>query len=430
MRIAIIGSGISGLGAAWLLRDTHQITLYEAQSRLGGHSHTIDIDYNGTQIPVDAGFIVYNELNYPNLTALFVHLGVASEASDMSFAVSTANGAVEWASGSLDKVFAQRRNLFRPRFISTLLEIRRFNKTAPHDLACGRLDGLTLDTYLERGKYSQSFRASYLFPMGGAIWSMPYGRMLDFPAESFVSFCNNHFLLSQQRPRWRTVTGGSREYVKKLTEPFAGNIRVATPVTAISRCANQVQVQDTNGMIELYDHVIIAAHADHALGMLADADPLESKILGNIRYAQNIAYVHRDAALMPRTRKAWASWNYISAAGDEPLVPVSYWMNRLQNIDHCKPLFITLNPQRLPRAELTFAALEFDHVQYDMHSLSAQRQLKTIQGNRNTWYCGAWTAHGFHEDGLCSGLDVAEQLGAPARPWSKTAVLAFREAAE
>lgn len=430
MRIAIIGSGISGLGAAWLLHDTHQITMYEAKHRLGGHSHTIDVDYDGTQIPVDAGFIVYNELNYPNLSALFAQLGVASEASDMSFAVSTANGAVEWASGSLDNVFAQRRNLFRPRFISTLLEIHRFNKSAPRDLACGKLDGLTLEQYLQHGGYSQSFRANYLFPMGGAIWSMPYGRMLDFPAESFVSFCNNHFLLSQQRPQWRTVSGGSREYVKKVTEPFAANIRVETPVTAITRCADQVRVLDAKGMTEMYDHVIIAAHADHALCMLADADPLENKILGNIRYAQNIAYVHRDAALMPRTRKAWASWNYISAAGDEPLVPVSYWMNRLQNIDHSKPLFITLNPQRLPRPELTFAAHEFDHVQYDVNSLMAQRRLKSIQGNRNTWYCGAWTAHGFHEDGLRSGLDVAEQLGAPARPWVKAAVPAFREAAE
>ncbi len=430
MRIAIIGSGISGLGAAWLLHTSHDITVYEAESRTGGHSHTVNVDYEGYQIPVDAGFIVFNEQNYPNLTALFARLGVATEASDMSFAVSTGNGAVVWASGNLNNVFAQRRNLFSRQFISTMFEIQRFNKTAPCDLAGGKLHGLTLQEYLDRGNYSKGFRANYLFPMGGAVWSMPNGKMLDFPAESFVTFCNNHFLMSRQRPRWRTVTGGSREYVNKLTAPFSHRVRMATPVTSVTRQLNTVRVRDANGGDAIYDHVIIATHADQALRMLGDADFRERDILGKVRYAANLAYVHRDSSLMPRLQNAWASWNYMSAGDREQAVSVSYWMNRLQNIDSTKPLFITLNPLRPPHPELTFMALEFDHVQYDMNSLRAQQQLQSIQGARNTWFCGAWTAHGFHEDGLCSGLAIAEQLGGTVRTWSNTQSRAFKEAAE
>lgn len=430
MRIAIIGSGVAGLGAAWLLHDAHDITLYESDNRIGGHCNTVDIDYDGEQIPVDTGFIVYNENNYTNLTALFAALGVKSEASDMSFAVSSGGGKIEWGSGSLNTVFAQRRNLFRPRFLSTLKEIQRFNKNAPFDMERGALRGLTLNAYLDQQGYSKDFRANYLFPMGGAIWSMPNSGMQGFPAESFVSFCNNHFLLSRDRPRWRTVSGGSREYVKKLTAPFADRIRANSPVVRVCNTDGKVLVQDADGQQTFFDHAIIAAHGDQALRMLEAPAPLEREILGHVNYAPNIAYVHRDTALMPRLRKVWSSWNYISYDGADTQLSVSYWMNRLQNIRAEKPLFITLNPVTLPKPELTFAAIEYDHVQYDMKCLQAQRRLNMIQGVRNIWYCGAWTAHGFHEDGLCSGLAVAEQISGIRRPWAEPAAQTLQEAAE
>ena len=418
MRLAIIGTGISGLGAAWLLHRAHDITVYEADTRIGGHSHTVDIDYDGVRIPVDTGFIVYNEDNYPNLTALFAELGIGSEASDMSFAVSTGGGDIEWGSDSLNSLFAQRRNLFRPRFISTLLEIQKFNKNAPADLKRGALDNLTLDAYLNQQNYSKEFRANYLFPMGGAIWSMPGAGMAAFPAESFVSFCHNHFLLSTDRPKWRTVSGGSREYVNKLIAPFTGRIRTHAPVISVSPAGDKVAVREAGGREALFDHVLIAAHADQAVRMLVSPDQEERDILGAINYAPNIAYVHRDAALMPRRRRVWSSWNYVSQERSSPRISVSYWMNRLQNIPHATPLFITLNPEVPPRPELTFTAIPYDHVQFNMPCLRAQRRLPLIQGRNNIWYCGAWTGHGFHEDGLVSGLAIAERIGGVMRPWA------------
>ena len=430
MQIGIIGSGVSGLGAAWLLHRKHEITVFEAEDRIGGHSNTIEVNYDGMRIPVDTGFIVYNEANYPNLMALFNCLEVATEASDMSFALSSGGGAIEWASGNLDKVFAQRRNVFSPKFLSTIKEIWRFNKTAPADLANGVMRGRTLKEYLDLGGYSPSFRSHYLFPMGGAIWSMPNGGMQEFPAESFVSFCHNHSLMSPRRPRWRTVSGGSREYVKKLIAPFSHRIRTGAPVTGVHREKEKICIRSGKEQKDYFDHVIIAAHSDQALAMLSDATAQERDVLGRIRYAPNLAYVHRDPALMPRLRKVWSSWNYISGADTGQTMSVSYWMNRLQNIDAEKPLFITLNPIRPPAEELTFAAIAFDHVQYDMPGLDAQRRLSQIQGARNIWFCGAWTGHGFHEDGLCSGLEVAEHISGLIRPWARTSSSPLLKAAE
>ncbi len=422
MRIAIIGAGISGLGAAWLLHKAHDISVYEAQPRLGGHSHTLTIDYDGEQIPVDAGFVVYNNQNYPNLKALFKQLHVATEPSDMSFAVSTANGAIEWGSDNLNTLFAQRRNLFSARFLSTLLHIRRFNQIAPIDLANGVLAGRTLGEYLDHRNFSDSFRSHYLFPMGGAIWSMPLQGMNNFPAESFVAFCRNHYLMAQKCPRWRTVSGGSHEYVNKITAPFTRKIRKATAVTKITRRAGQVRVCDATGGEDVFDHVIVAAHADQTLAMLGDASAQERHILGAFLYAPNTAYVHRDPALMPRLKQVWSSWNYLSCDNVQPAVSVSYWMNRLQNIPHNQPLFITLNALQAPRPELTFAEIQFAHVQYDLPALHAQRALADIQGSGNIWYCGAWTGHGFHEDGLASGLAIAERIGKCVRPWDIAAI--------
>lgn len=432
MRIAIIGSGISGLGAAWMLHRQHDIVLYEAEPRPGGHSNTIDLDYDGENVAVDTGFIVYNEANYPNLTALFSALDVPNVASDMSFAVSVGGGAVEWAGDNLRTVFAQRRNLVRPAFLRMLRDILRFNKRAPIDLAAGVLDGLTLGDYLVAQRYSQPFQQHYLLPMGGAIWSTSMRGMLDFPAQSFITFCENHFLLSRDRPRWRTVAGGSREYVKRLTALFPDAVRLGCPVVRVSRQADgQVAVHDAHGGTAHFDQVILAVHGDQASAMLDAPDAEEAEILGAISYAPNIAYVHRDPALMPRRRGIWASWNYLSAKGaqEDATVAVTYWMNRLQNIDPQKPLFVTLNPPVMPRPEMTFATLAYDHVQYDMRTLRAQRALPSIQGRGGIWYCGAWTAHGFHEDGLRSGIEVAEKLGATC-PWERSSATNYKVAAE
>jgi uncharacterized protein len=421
MRIAIIGGGIAGNAAAWALTTStrHEVTLYEREARLGGHSATVDIDYDGTPISVDTGFIVYNELNYPNLTALFAHLGIPTQASDMSFSVSARGGAFEWSGRTermLGGLFAQRANLVSPAFLKMLAEMGRFNRMAPIDRRAGVLAGLTLGDYLALRKFSTRLRDDYLIPMGAAIWSMPIAGMLEFPAESFISFFENHHLMSWNRPQWRTVSGGSRRYVEVLTAPFAGRARLESAVTRILRHDLGVDVQDASGRARRFDQVIIAAHSDQALAMLGDASPSERAVLTPIRYAGNDVYLHRDPRLMPKRTAAWSSWNVLKGEDGRVPVAVTYWMNALQGIDpHC-PLFVSLNPPFSPRQDLTFARLAYDHPQYDRAALAAQGKLDTIQGVRRTWFCGAWTGHGFHEDGLRSGLAVAETLGATI-PW-------------
>lgn len=419
MRIAVIGSGIAGNSAAWALSERHDVTLYEKRARPGGHSATVDIDYDGTRLAVDTGFIVYNELNYPNLTALFDHLGVASEASDMSFSFSLDGGVREWSGSSLGTIFGQRRNMVSPRFLWMLREILRFNRLCVLDRACGDLVGLSLGDYLQRRKFSPGFASDYLLPMGAAIWSTPPAHMLEFPAENFVAFFENHRLVNHDRPVWRTVTGGSRSYVERLLSPLQGRVRLATPVAEVTRRKGRVHVRDTSGQEDVFDHVVLASHTDQTLAMLADATPEERNILGAIRYRPNQVYLHRDRALMPRRRRVWASWNYI--ASSDPGAPyrdasVSYWMNRLQNLPGDKPVFVSLNPLVPPRDDLTFGAFEYDHPQFDAAAIAAQKALGQIQGDRNTWFCGAWCGHGFHEDGLVAGLSVAEAIGCDI-PW-------------
>jgi predicted NAD/FAD-binding protein len=432
MRIAVIGSGISGNSAAWALNELHDVVLYEKRERPGGHSATADIDYDGVRISVDTGFIVYNELNYPNFTALLDHLGVASEISDMSFALSADNGKLEWSGHSLNSVFAQRRNLVSPRFLRMLRDIFRFNSKAVEDLKAGRLSTQTLGSYLEREQYSSGFINDYLLAMGAAIWSTPINEMRDYPAESFVAFFENHRLLSFDRPLWRTISGGSRNYVEKLLAPLHGKIRLGKPVTEVLRQNGQVLVRDESGHQDVFDHVILACHTDQSLSMLADPSPLEREILSSIRYRPNEVYLHRDEALMPKRKKVWASWNYMSdrEAGETRDVTVSYWMNRLQNFDHSRPVFVTLNPYAPPREDCTFAKYIYDHPQFDATAQQAKARLGEIQGMNNTWFCGAWCGHGFHEDGLSSGLDVARALGARL-PWDReTDAGTYLEAAE
>jgi len=420
MRIAVIGSGISGNSAAWALSSLHDVVLYEKRLRPGGHSATADIDYDGTRLSVDTGFIVYNELNYPNFTALLDHLGVASEFSDMSFALSADDGKLEWCGDNLNAIFAQRKNLVSPRFLRMLRDIFRFNKKAVDDLHRGNLSGVTLGGYLEREGYSAGFINDYLLAMGAAIWSTPINEMRAYPAESFVAFFENHRLLSFERTLWRTVTGGSRNYVERLLAPLAGRIRLGTPVTEILREDGKVIITDSSGHTDTFDQVVLASHTDQSLAMLGDPSPAEREILGSIRYRPNEVYLHRDENLMPKSKRVWASWNYMSdrEAGETRDVTVSYWMNRLQNIDRSKPVFVTLNPFQAPHEDRTFAKYVYDHPQFDARALAAKNRLEEIQGVNNTWYCGAWRGHGFHEDGLASGLDVARALGARL-PWDR-----------
>ncbi len=420
MRIAVIGTGIAGNAAAWALStgSDHDITVYEKDSRIGGHSATMDVDYDGVTIPVDTGFIVFNELNYPNLVALFAHLDVATEASDMGFAVSSNNGSMEWAgrtSGILDGLFARRRNIVSFAHLNMIREMFRFNKSALDDRAAGRLTSESIGTYLDRGGYSKRFRDEYLVPMGAAIWSMPPQSLVEFPADSFIAFFDNHRLLHWNRPVWRTVTGGSRAYVSKLTAPFADRIRVGTGVASIQRHDLGVTITDTTGHSERYDQVIISAHSDQALAMLSDASPEERAILGAVPFRGNDVWLHRDTNLMPRRKAAWAAWNVLQGtSGSE--ITLTYWMNALQNIDRAKPLFVTLNPETPPRADLTFGRYSYAHPQYRTGVTAAQARVPDIQGTNHTWFCGAWTGYGFHEDGLRSGLNVAETLGAVI-PW-------------
>ena len=423
MRIAVIGSGIAGNGAAWALSDSHDVTVYERDRRPGGHSATVDLDYDGTPIAVDTGFIVYNELNYPDLTALFRHLGVATRETGMSFAVSAPAVNVEWSGRDLGTIFAQRRNLLRPSFVWMLREILRFNRRALADRAAGSLAGLSLGDYLDTGRFSTTMRTLYLEPMGAAIWSTPPRELRDFPTELFVEFFDNHRLLHHRRPQWRTVAGGSRQYVERLVAPFAARMRLGADIATIRRQPGRVEIIERGGRRDSFDQVVIATHSDQALRLLADPTHAERRILGAISYRPNTVFLHRDPDLMPKRRPVWSSWNYMCpnvAVDADGTCSVTYWMNALQGIDRRRPLFVSLNPARPPRADLTFGAFDFDHPVFDADALATQGRLSMIQGVRNTWFCGAYHGRGFHEDGLRSGLAVAERLGARI-PWRRCA---------
>ncbi|MDE2060887.1 MAG: FAD-dependent oxidoreductase [Bradyrhizobium sp.] len=428
MRLAVIGTGISGNAAAWLLSQRYPVTVYEKELRPGGHSHTVRIDYDGEAIDVDIGFIVFNELNYPELTALFSHLNVETLETCMSFSVSVDAGRFEWRGGGENAyqtaagLFAQRRNLFSPSYLRMLTEILRFNRQSVADLQAGSLAGLTLGEYFRERGFAPRLLTDYLAPMGAAIWSSPSDQILSFPAESFVTFFDNHRLLHLDRPRWRTVRGGSRRYVEKLTADFKSRIRLGCAAISVERKPTGVSILDSHGRREMYDAVVLASHSDQALGLLSDADPRERAVLQAIGYAPNTAYLHRDGRLMPKRRDAWASWNFLRWQRERPAendVAVTYWMNRLQGIDDDKPLFVSLNPPFEPAEHLTFGKYVFDHPQYNAAAFAAQRRLSEIQGRRRTWFCGAWTGYGFHEDGLRSGIAIAESLGAVV-PWHQS----------
>ena len=417
-RIAVVGSGISGLSAAWLLAQRHAVTLYEAAPRLGGHTNTVDVTLDGVTHPVDTGFLVFNHKTYPNLTALFDHLGVDSVESEMSFAVSLESPALEWAGSSLATVFGQKRNLVRPEFWRMLADILRFNRESVDWLQRHADDGMTLRAFLAAGNYSRAFSDWYLLPMAAAIWSCPAGQMLDYPLATFVRFCHNHGLLQVfDRPAWRTVKGGGREYVNKLAAGIE-DIRLATPVRRVFRTPRGILVAHDRE-VEEFDHVVLACHSDQALAILdEDASPAERRALAAIRYEPNHAVLHTDAALLPRDRGLWSAWNYLSRRDgpDRNPVSVSYLINRLQPLPFSQPVVVTLNPQRAPAREKTIASFTYAHPIFDGPAIAAQRDLPALSGRDRVWFCGAWSGYGFHEDGLRSGLAVAGAFGCRA-PW-------------
>lgn len=417
LKIAVVGSGISGLSAAWLLSQRHNVTLLEADSRLGGHSHTVDCRVDGASVAVDTGFIVYNRLTYPNLTALFDHLNVPTAESNMGFAVSLADGRIEYSSNGALPMLGSLRNLADASHWRMLRDIVRFFRTAASQ-ACGLGDHVTLGQFIADQGYSQDFVDRHLLPSAGAIWSAPPRQMLDYSARAFLTFFDNHGLLKfVDRPQWRTVVGGSREYVQRLLADRHVRALTGCRVTRIERLKDAVTLHAENGFQETFDHVVVAVHADQALTMLDDPAPDERRFLQAFRYTRNRAVLHRDETFMPRRRWLWSSWNYLSDA-DTSASTVSYWLNALQPLPTSTNFFVTLNPHREPADGTIERDLSYDHPVFTPETTRVQRQLWSLQGRRRTWFCGAHFGAGFHEDGLQAGLAVAEQLGAVKRPWT------------
>ncbi len=418
MEVAVIGSGISGLACAYRLRQSgHTVTLFEAADYFGGHTHTVDVTLGGLTYGVDTGFLVFNYKTYPNLVKLFDELGVETVATDMSFSVKypLAQRTLEWSGGSLNTVFAQRRNLFNPRFICMLRNIMRFNKEATALAATPMNEELaqSLGDYLMRHDYSAEFRDWYLLPMAGCIWSCPTAQMLAFPLATFVRFCHNHGLLQVNgRPQWHTVKGGARHYVDKILATIPDK-RLNTPVHAVSRIHADGRLQmcvDSANSSELFDHVVLAGHSDQSLNLLQDASPSERRLIAAVGYQPNRAVLHTDASCLPKNKSAWSAWNYQSKGENEPQVCVHYLINKLQPLPFSESVIVSLNPIDEPDPSRVIASFDYAHPVFDSAAIDAQQNLDLIQGQHNTWFAGAWTGYGFHEDGLKSGLAVAQAI--------------------
>ena len=412
-RIAVIGGGIAGMAAAHMLAADHAVVLFEAEKRLGGHARTIMAGKRGDQ-PVDTGFIVFNHVNYPGLTALFEKLEVPTTPSTMSFGCSIANGALEYGLANLDTVFAQRRNLARPAFLRMIRDILHFNK---HALQVEQNPALTVRELLADLGTGAWFRDYYLTPFSGAIWSTPVGGMLDFPAAALVRFFKNHGLLgTNDQHQWHTVTGGSVEYVRRLQAAMVKrdvDLRLGSLVGSVHRVPGGVIVKALGVAAEVFDDVVFACHSDQALDLLADATVRERTALSAIRYQSNEAVLHSDASLMPKRRKVWSSWVYSEPAGaGRERIDLTYWMNSLQPIPLDDPLFVTLNARRDIPDHLVHDATTFYHPVFDVAALRAQAAIRAANGTHRTWFCGAWMKNGFHEDGFASAMEVAMAIGA------------------
>lgn len=419
LSVAVIGSGISGMAAAWLLSERHEVAVYESAPRLGGHSNTVDARHRLGTTPVDTGFIVFNEVNYPNLTALFDHLGVPTKSSDMTFAVSLDDGRIEYAAKDLGALLAKPSNLFSPRFWSMAADLWRFYHRASADISPTDSELITLGDYLDAKGYGEAFQKDHLLPQAAAIWSAPPDAIRDYPACAFVRFFENHGLLKVvSRPQWKTVEGGSRAYVDKLTSRYRDRVRLGCGAKSVRRVPGGVEVLDAHGRVERYDQVVIAAHADQALALLDHPTDDENRLLGAFRYTRNLAVLHTDPRLMPTRKGAWAAWNYVGRSEGSSICSVTYWMNRLQGLSTPEALFVTLNPHTPPRSDRILHTEVYEHPLFDAAAVRAQRKLWSLQGVGGLWYCGAHFGSGFHEDGLQAGLAVAEALGGVRRPWS------------
>ena len=410
-RIAVIGAGISGMGAAHMLSPDHHVTLFESGARIGGHARTVMAGKNGDQ-PVDTGFIVFNYANYPHLAALFAELDVPVVKSNMSFGASIDGGRLEYALTSLNAMFAQRRNLVNPRFIGMLRDVVKFNKNA---LVLAQDTSLTLRDFLAKLGTGDYFRDYYLLPLSGAIWSTPVEKIMDFPAHALIRFFENHALLGYSgQHQWYTVQGGSISYVNRLEAAMkqAGvDIRLNAAIQGVRRDGQGVEVKTHGGAWERFDEVVMATHSDDSLAMLTDANMAEQQALGAVAYQPNDIVLHADTEIMPKRRATWASWVYTEdAAVKSDRIDLTYWMNSLQPIPHDDPHFVTLNTKRTIREELIYDQVTLRHPVYDLAALDAQKAVRSMNGQNNTWFCGAWMRHGFHEDGLSSAVDVVDAI--------------------
>jgi predicted NAD/FAD-binding protein len=415
-RLAIIGTGIAGLGCAHFLHSRYDLTLFEQNEHAGGHTNTVTVEEAGRGVPIDMGFMVFNHVTYPNLTRLFRELGVATKPTDMSFSVQHTPSGLEYNGGSLNLLFGQRRNLLNPRHWRMLLQINRFNGEAVAALDEPRYVGMNLRAYVTTRGYGNDFLERYLMPMSSAVWSTPPERMLDFPAVTLLRFFHNHgFLgLHTQHP-WFTVTNGAKSYVEKMTAPFRDRVLLTRRAVRVERAAGKARIFTADGSRAEFDKVILACHGDQALGLLVDPTDLEARLLRNFRYQPNTATLHTDASFMPRTRRCWAAWNYRMESGpDARVLPAThYWMNRLQGVSEQVDYFVSLNCHDRIAPDRVLRRIEYEHPLFDLPAIAAQRelpQLNRIAPDQTTYFAGAWFKHGFHEDGFTSALECARAI--------------------
>ena len=417
MKIAVIGTGISGMSAAYFLSQKHEVSVFEKEGYVGGHSRTLTFQEDSKEISVDTGFIVFNQKNYPNLLALFRHLEVPTIKSNMSFGISINNAWLEYGTMKLSNLFSQKRNFLRLSYFKMLQDVLKFNKKALPYIE--NQTDKTIRDLIEDLKLSEWFKNYYLLPMSGAIWSTPVEDMLNFPAETLIRFFHNHGLLTvDEQPQWYTVKGGSKEYVTRLTRNIKKNIQTNLAVSSVTRDKNSATITDSNGDKHQFDAVIFACHSDQALALIAKPSKEEKSVLGRIQYKPNSVILHQDSSFMPKRKSAWSSWVYLSNSYKDKTnkMSLTYWMNSLQSIESTKPILVTLNPSVKPKEELIINEHIFDHPQFNQDAIAAQKDIPLIQGVDKFWFCGAWQKYGFHEDGLASAINVVKDFGVKL-PW-------------
>jgi predicted NAD/FAD-binding protein len=418
MKFAIVGSGISGLSIATILSQDHEVVLYEKEDRYGGHSNTLEINYNNEIINVDTGFIVFNKLNYPNLIKFFKYFSVKYEDSDMSLSIKHQALDLEWSGQNLKTIFSKKKLLKKISFISSIIQILIFNFHIKYLINYKSLGEVSLREWLENKPYTKGFLELYLLPMAGAIWSMPPEDVMNYPITSLFNFFNNHKLLHSKndRPQWLTVSKGSINYVNKIIRFLGANPRVETykdtQILKIKRSENTILIEDSNNNQNKFDHIIFSTNPTKTLEILEDVDEKEKNILDKFSTNTNLAYLHNDETLMPKLKKVWSSWNVVVPEKKLKNISVTYWMNKLQNIKNSKPLFLSLNPIMPPKENSIFKVIEYEHPIFDIKAINSKKLLKNIQGYRNTWHCGAWSGNGFHEDGITSSVNLAKEFDA------------------